>query len=286
MKYSPTQIGVSKTLQGRSAFTLIELLVVIAIIAILAGMLLPALGKAKAKAHGIYCMNNTHQLMVAWKLYVDDNSDKLPFAYAENAGRPETYRAAWVHGNLTTPDDVWNIGTLTNGAIWPYTGKSAKIYRCPADNFKVMHTGGEYKGKKAPRIRSNSMNAWTGMNGDLTPPGDYSWYGDQTYYRFLKGSDLVVPGPSKTWVLLDENPYSLNDAFFCVDYRGYPTTQSMPDAPASYHNGAAGFAFADGHSEVHRWTDARTKKADPTTENHAGNKDVNWLWERSTAKKQ
>jgi prepilin-type processing-associated H-X9-DG protein len=98
-------------------------------------------------------------------------------------------------------------------------------------------------------------------------------------------ADMIAPGPSLTWVLVDEHPISINDGFFCPDFRGYPNAPSLPDAPASYHNGACGFSFADGHSEIHKWKDARTKAVDPTAQNHASprNLDILWLWEHSTA---
>jgi prepilin-type processing-associated H-X9-DG protein len=107
-------------------------------------------------------------------------------------------------------------------------------------------------------------------------------------------SDMTAPGPSMTWVLVDENPVSINDGFFCPDFRTYnianpaSSTLSLPDAPASYHNGACGFSFADGHSEIHKWTDPRTKAKDPTAENHNSgplgkNRDIFWLLQRSTA---
>src|SRR5947207_3049396 len=106
----------SKTASG---FTLIELLVVIAIIAILAGMLLPALAKAKTKAQGIKCLANGRQMMLAWRLYVEDNQDRVPFSY--NPGAP----AEWVHGSLdfSANRSNWDINQdITKSPLWPYCG--------------------------------------------------------------------------------------------------------------------------------------------------------------------
>jgi prepilin-type processing-associated H-X9-DG protein len=220
-------------------------------------------------------------------MYTEDGGDRLPYAYAEDASRKE-YTGAWCHGNVDSPNhvpvfpnDVWNpTNTIMTGSIYKYTGPNTTIYRCPADTYKVPHAGGPYAGQKAPRIRSNSMNAWCGMN-----QGEYTWFGGPEYRKFTKSSDMVAPGPSLTWVLLDEHPVSINDGFFCVDMNPYPnlSAATMPDVPASYHNGACGFAFADGHSEIHSWKDPRTKAQIPGG-SYGNSKDVLWLWQHSTAR--
>src|SRR5688572_20499508 len=154
----------TRPVSSKKAFTLIELLVVIAIIAILASMLLPALAKAKAKGQGIMCMNNTKQLSLAWRLYVDDQNGRIPPAFSATPGR------TWVNGIQNWDGnnrDNWDLtNTLARGVIWNYAGKSPKIYKCPADLYPT----------KAPRVverlRSNSINAFVGMND-----GQVTWFG-------------------------------------------------------------------------------------------------------------
>ena len=272
------------------AFTLIELLVVIAIIAILASMLLPALSKAKTKAHGIKCLGNLKQLQLAWHLYAGDNDDKLTSAGYMRPVEPTAWVNGWLDFNPATTDNT-NTAILKDPEKSKFARyiQSAEVYRCPADLSTVKIRGVVYS-----RVRSMGMSQAIGWPNGANKPGGWLAPGgyneNQTRYKvFSKLSDIGAPGPSTLYVLLDEHPDSINAGGFANQMVENEAQARIIDFPASYHNGAAGISFADGHADIRKWIDSRTRPAPKYNGTLAlnvpspNNRDMIWLSERTSS---
>jgi len=259
--------------QSRGAFTLIELLVVIAIIAILAAMLLPVLHRAQQKAEQIGCINNLHQLMVAWRMYANENAEFPP-----NEDYNVTPR--WIAGDMRGGKIGGPYGNGIDATNWlllvdphyscmgPYIG-NPKICKCPADQSTWSTTGTPLR-NELPRVRTYSMNQAVGPNesGGISPTpagGHYEgWWlssgnnlgpGGTPWKVFIKDSAIVGMSPSDLFVMLDEHPESINDAAFAVQMPTAPNYAQWIDVPSTAHENSDAFAFADAHAEIHRWQD-------------------------------
>jgi prepilin-type N-terminal cleavage/methylation domain-containing protein/prepilin-type processing-associated H-X9-DG protein len=264
-------------------FTLIELLTVIAVIAILAALLLPVLAAARSKGNAITCLNNERQLMLASLIYTGDFNDALP--YNLGAAEIKNLEAQSQYWNWTTPVMSWELDSdntntvlLTQGGIGPYASKTAKLYRCPSDS--VVSDIQVQAGWRA-RVRSISMNAMVGNAGQFIMSG--ANVNNPDYVQFLTLGQ--VPLPAQIFVLTEEHPDSINDGYFL----NKPDSMKWTDLPASYHNGAANLAFADGHLETHKWRFASTKPPAQPDAAHlpfpvpAGEEaDFQWLMDRTT----
>ena len=209
-------------------------------------------------------MNNGRQLMFAWQQYAGESADRVCGNYGQaetateisiiDANHQYPYRT-WTCNNMywTLAPDMTNTVYITEAQLGVYSGRNVKIFKCPADTYvsPLQQRAGWYNG----RLRSMSMNAYFG-------PYNQTWVSDANnffpgYRQFLKLSNVL--NPAMMFVFLDEHPDSINDGYF-LNNADFNLLSNWGDLPASYHNGACGFSFADGHSEIHKWRSWVTKQ--------------------------
>ncbi|MBN9693687.1 MAG: type II secretion system protein [Verrucomicrobia bacterium] len=272
--------------RSRRGFSLIELLVVIAVIAILAGLLLPALTRARQKAWGIGCLNNLRQLQIAFHLYADDHEGWLTPSEI-NIIMPE--QARWVNG-IMSPWYARELSDLTNSALLLAPGpghlgsylKAAEIFHCPGDDSRYF-----LEKRRGPRrVRSYTMNQsivcgnGVGMRNGVVDQYDPN--------AFVKWGDFARKSPAETYVFIDEHELTIKNSAFQFRWTDGPKSYWPAHWPARRHGGTGALSFADGHGELHRWKDPRTGPSVRTwAEAEAvgwmawDNPDYRWLWERT-----
>jgi len=271
-----------------SAFTLIELLVVIAIIAILAGMLLPVLSRAKDKARRIQCVNNEKQLILSWALYSVDNREAL----VPNGGRfggggspvgSQPYLR--VHGgNHGDPQSLTYTQYLVSpifALFAPYL-RGPEIYKCPADRSLAPVRG---RSTYVFHARSYAMNVYLGTHaGNVEQPLSL----DNAYRVVLNTAQLASSSPANRFVFIDGHPGSICTPGFGVNM----SADTFVHYPSSLHRGLGVLAYADSYVESRKWVDPRTSRGYPPAgqsirhnEGSPGNEDLRWLRERSTSRK-
>lgn len=280
----PTEIVRSRN-KTDDGFTLTDLLAVLAMGSLLLLLVWPACANTSVAGRTFGCVHHQRQLINAWLMYAHDHDGTL----ARNTG---DFQTAWVSGWLDFSPSPANISTANLldpklASMGPYSRK-AEIYRCPADESSIKLSG-QPEPLVLPRVRSYSMNNALGVSGT-----GGSWLPSPPYKLFGNLSEINGPTPDQLFVFIDEHPDSINDGLFAVQMATPDRleTARIIDYPGSFHEGGAVLSYADGHADVHLWTDPRTKPlmryggAMPLNIASPNNLDVLWLSERTSGRRE
>ncbi len=290
-----TKAGASQ--QTNAAFTLADLLALLGLFVLLAVVLTPALARTRVSDQGFQCLHNYRQLMAAMLMYTHDYHDLFPpnpDTGTYTPGYDWCTGSAGIGGSQEFNSDI--LLDPTRSLLVPYTGRNASLFHCPADPRTGISSAPSTLGQVVPSARTCSMNSAVGTNpespgGQLPVNGPWltGSYGGNSlngpWFTYAKTTSILKPTPARLFVLLDENPNSINDACLGVCMVG----NWFVDCPGALHNLGCSFAFADGHCEHKRWQDWRTgvwpnpqgygRDYDPV------NPDVIWVQERTSALK-
>jgi prepilin-type processing-associated H-X9-DG protein len=277
--------------QPEGGFTRADLLVVVAVLLLLGLVLTPALARTRITDHAFLCRTNLRQLLNAWRMYAEDNNDRIPSAYG--GGMPDAPAPDWIPSGSMSWTGIASVDGqnpnnwdpelgIKRSPLWSYCGNRPEIWRCPSESmYTCIPTNGPLQGQSLPRVRSFSMSGW------FNSPSA-TGFSDPSYTVYRKIGDCLKPGPTMTFVLVHERVDSINDGFFASSMNGYdpkqPGTWRIVDLPTGQHDGACGFAFVDGHAEMKKWVDRRTIPPlggllNAPAPNDA---DVYWLMDHST----
>ena len=240
---------------------------------------------------GLRCMNNVRQLANAWRIYADDNRDRIPYASTDGGTDPNN-AYAWSGAHMDySPANRANYDVtydIMKRPLWPYVG-DISIYKCPEDQSSVQTPSGTI----VPRVLSMAMNTYLG--GFVGTSG--GWDSQYPWFPriFLKTTEFTAITPAKLFVFTDQRPDAINWSNFMVSMSGFspnnPAQYQIWDFTGFFHDGGAAFSFADGHGELHRWQDARTippfnpNGNFPDAVASPSNPDVAWLQDHASRPK-